>query len=214
MKDKNTQEINFLLQQAQYFHSQNDLQKALEYYERAEKIARRHSLKGIVFGGLLNDKGAILLELGKFDNAVLALLESLEIKKKVATGETIAHTLMNLAGAYRANCEYEKALLTFTKVMNWAEKYKVDKYILEVKKQISYTLNAKNKAPLAQMSGFQLGTEGGLYQGFADFEYLPKVFNDLVAKVDYIRVESDLLETKISVSFSVSGKISESTTSP
>jgi tetratricopeptide (TPR) repeat protein len=210
LRDKIRQEFSSLVQQASYYCKQKNLSKALECYEKAEELGRGYFPKSLVLGGLLNDEGVTLFKIGYLDRAILMFAESFEIKKNAgATGGTIACTLMNLGGAYRANCEYEKALSTLAKVKTWAEQYNKGVWSSISKREIIKTESARDKKPLIHMPSVKLGFAEGTCLCISSTEHLPNVFKDLVAKVDYIHLTSDSKETTLAISFTVFGKIPE-----
>lgn len=87
---------------------QGNLASALTSLEQAETLASSQGLK-VLGGQLANQRGTLLLDLQRGDEANNALQRALRVAKQSKNTLHVIHALHNLGEAYRRSSKYEKA---------------------------------------------------------------------------------------------------------
>lgn len=156
----------------------------------------------------LNHEAITLLNSGRLSQSIDLFMKSLKIYKKLKNERSIALSYINLALAYRANCQYDDALKILSRVKNWATRQNNQVLLRKTNNQIRYTIHAKEKSPIVQIASPQLSRNAGVKQGLADFIHLPKAFNEITATIENINIEiKNGFEARIAITFVISDAI-------
>jgi len=204
MKDitKRIKKANELLAQERYYLSQQRPRKALIIIRKLEKILKKGLWDERAAASILNDKGIAYFIDGKYPQSIKVLRNSLKMKKKIGNERFAVSTMMNLAFSYRADCQYDESLAILEDVRALSKIWGDQKLAKDVDIQINNTDYAKAKRPLFQIADLRMGSEKGISVSLADIEYLPSLFNELIARVESIYVEMhNPFEAKVTVDF-------------
>ncbi len=111
------------------YNEKNELEKALTLILQSERHYRKVKHIGALSAALIN-KAEVLTKTENYKEAEIALMEALELKRKLGAPLGISTCLLNLANLYQATKEYKKAEQNYFNAIDIARKDNTQNVIL------------------------------------------------------------------------------------